>query len=138
MKPANIIMAKRGDGVVPVLVDFGLALSESSAGSPLARPGKVTGTPNYMSPEQVRGEGHRIDGRTDIYALGVILYRLLSGRLPFTAPSVADLIEAVLTHEPRPPRQFVRGLPRELERICLKAMAQEPRRPPYDGERPGG
>ncbi len=124
VKPANVIMTERADGFVPVLVDFGLALSESSPASMLAEAGRVTGTPNYMSPEQARGEGNRIDGRTDIYALGVILYRLVSGRLPFTAPNARELLQAVVAHEPRPPRQFVRGLPRELERICLKAMAK--------------
>ena len=124
VKPANIIMTERADGFVPVLVDFGLALSESFPAAMLAQSGSVTGTPNYMSPEQARGEGNRIDGRTDVYALGVILYRLVSGRLPFTALSASELLEAVIAHEPRPPRQFVRGLPRELERICLKAMAK--------------
>jgi sigma-B regulation protein RsbU (phosphoserine phosphatase) len=124
VKPANVIMTERADGFVPVLVDFGLALSESSPASLLAQSGRVTGTPNYMAPEQARGEGNRIDGRTDIYALGVILYRLVSGRLPFTAPTARELLKAVIGHEPRPPRQFVRGLPRELERICLKAMAK--------------
>src|SRR5262249_32561013 len=110
---------------VPVLVDFGLALSESSAGTILAQPGLVMGTPNYMSPEQVRGEAYRIDGRTDIYSLGVILYRMLSGRLPFAEGTASDLFAAVLGQDPRPPRQFVRGLPRELERICLKALAKK-------------
>src|SRR5262245_45240746 len=124
VKPANVIMTERADGFVPVLVDFGIALSESCPASMLTEAGRVTGTPNYMSPEQARGEGNRIDGRTDIYALGVILYRLISGRLPFTAPNALDLLQAVVTHEPRPPRQFVRGLPRELERICLKALAK--------------
>jgi sigma-B regulation protein RsbU (phosphoserine phosphatase) len=124
VKPANIIMTQSADGFVPVLVDFGLALSESSPMAGLTQAGRVSGTPNYMSPEQARGEGNRIDGRTDIYALGVILYRLVSGRLPFTAPDPHEVLHAVITHEPRPPRQFVRGLPRELERICLKAMSK--------------
>jgi sigma-B regulation protein RsbU (phosphoserine phosphatase) len=124
VKPTNVIMTERADGFVPVLVDFGLALSESAPADLLAEPGLITGTPNYMSPEQARGDGNRIDGRTDIYAVGVILYRLVSGRLPFSAPTPRELLEAVIAHEARPPRQFVRGLPRELERICLKAMAK--------------
>jgi phosphoserine phosphatase RsbU/P len=124
VKPANVIMTGHADGFVPVLVDFGLALSEAFPAGMAAEAGRVTGTPNYMSPEQARGEGNRIDGRTDIYALGVILYRLISGRLPFTARHAREVLKAVVAHEPRPPRQFVRGLPRELERICLKAMAK--------------
>jgi sigma-B regulation protein RsbU (phosphoserine phosphatase) len=125
VKPANIIMTQRGESFVPVLVDFGLAVSESSEESTHSQRGMIVGTLNYMSPEQARGEGHRIDGRTDIYALGIILYRLLSGRLPFTSPTAAELLQVVIADEARPLRQFVPGLPRELERICLKAMAKQ-------------
>lgn len=120
VKPANIIVTDRPEGVVPVLVDFGLALNESSS----AFKGEVVGTPNYMSPEQANGQGHRIDGRTDIYAIGVILYRMLSGQLPFRAPSISELLQKVVEDEPRPPRQFVKGIPRDLEKICLKAMSK--------------
>jgi sigma-B regulation protein RsbU (phosphoserine phosphatase) len=125
VKPANIIMTPRGESFVPVLVDFGLAVSDTSPESAHAQRGMIVGTLNYMAPEQARGEGHRIDGRTDIYALGVILYRMLSGRLPFTAATASELIQVVIQDEARPLRQFVPGLPRELERICLKAMAKQ-------------
>jgi len=75
-----------------------------------------------MSPEQTRGEGHRIDGRTDIYSLGVILYRMLRMRLPFKAMNVRELLRQIQEDEPQPPRQLVSDIPKELERICLKAL----------------
>lgn len=120
LKPGNIIVNAEG---VPVLVDFGLSLSSTqrAAGTQL---GEISGTPAYMSPEQAAGEGHRIDGRTDIYSLGVILYRMLTGHRPFQARDVGELLRQVREDEPQPPRQIVRGLPAELERICLKAMAK--------------
>lgn len=119
LKPANIIMTS-GDN--PVLVDFGLAISDSSSTGD--ERGVVTGTPAYMSPEQARGEGHRIDGRTDIYTLGVMMYLMLTGRLPFTARRVDELLRQVQKDEPQPPRQLNPIIPRELEKICLTAMAK--------------
>jgi len=119
VKPANIILAA---GQTPVLVDFGLALSEADAGG--ADKNLVCGTPHYMSPEQAGGVAHRIDGRTDIYSLGVVLYELLTGRLPFRTTDLVELLRQVRDDEPQPPRQLVRDIPPDLERACLKALAK--------------
>src|SRR5712672_2902233 len=77
-----------------------------------------------MSPEQGTGTAHRIDGRTDVYSLGVVLYELLTGRVPFRATAFPELLRQVRDDEPQPPRQLVRDLPPNLERACLKALAK--------------
>ena len=77
-----------------------------------------------MAPEQVAGAAHRIDGRTDIYSLGVVLYEMLCGRVPFRASKTRELLRQVRDDEPQPPRQLVRDIPPELERACLKALAK--------------
>ena len=110
------------DDLRPILLDFGLATSdEDLAGNTES----ILGTPAYMSPErQARKDAHRMDGRSDIYSLGVILYQMLCGRRPFNAPDVYELMRQVREDEPQPPRQRNPGIPRELERICLKAMSK--------------
>src|SRR5438132_13589460 len=117
VKPANILLDTEGK---PFLVDFGLALSEEDFGKGAA----FAGTAPYMSPEQARSEGHRVDGRSDIFSLGVVCYELLTGRLPFRADTREQLLERIATAEPRPPRQINDAIPKELERICLKALGK--------------
>jgi predicted ATPase/class 3 adenylate cyclase len=119
VKPPNILLTTDR---TPVLVDFGLALDDMQAGG--GQKGVVSGTPWYMSPEQVAGSAHRIDGRTDIYSLGVVLYEMLTGRVPFRATDFQELSRQVRDDEPQPPRQLVRDIPSELERACLKALAK--------------
>jgi formylglycine-generating enzyme required for sulfatase activity len=119
LKPANLLIDGRGR---PHIADFGLAVHEPGR-RPAAADGEVAGTPHYMAPEQVRGESHRLDGRTDIWGLGVVLYQMLTHRLPFTGRR-ADVFDAILHHEPRPPRQLDPGIPRELERVCLKCLSK--------------
>src|SRR5262249_40155096 len=85
---------------------------------------RLAGTLAYMSPEQARCEGDRLDGRSDVYSLGVVLYELLCGRPPFTADNIAELKHQIVNPEPRPLRQIDDSIPPELERICLKSLAK--------------
>ncbi len=117
IKPANLLLGHEGRIYV---ADFGLAQRETH-GSHATR---FAGTPSYMSPEQVRGEGHRIDGRSDLFSLGVTMYELLTGERPFSRGTAEEVFHRVLTVEPFPPDQLNGRIPVELSRICMKLMAK--------------
>ena len=127
VKPSNIILERGGPALgKPLLMDFGLALCQDAEVT-LTQEGQVLGTPGYMSPELATGRGHRADGRSDIFSLGVVLYRLLAGELPFRGKG-AMLLEQVRREEPTPPRRLHAKVPRDLETIALHCLAKEPER----------
>jgi WD40 repeat protein len=124
LKPANILMTSTG---VPKITDFGLAKRlDSTLGKTVT--GDVLGTPMYMSPEQASGRVKQIGPATDIYALGTILYEMLTGRPPFRANSGIDVVMMVANTEPQPPSKIRLKLPRDLETICMKCLEKNPAR----------
>jgi serine/threonine protein kinase/tetratricopeptide (TPR) repeat protein len=155
LKPANILLQKDKGGrmkdeqrqdpssdscfilhpssFVPKISDFGLAKrldSELATSAPRDRTqtGEILGTPSYMAPEQTWGQPGEVGPRTDVYALGAILYECLTGRAPFQATTPLDILFQVRNEEPVPPRRLVPSVPRDLDTICLQCLQKEPRR----------
>ncbi|MCG8587328.1 MAG: serine/threonine protein kinase, partial [Pirellulales bacterium] len=122
-KPANVMIDDAGR---PHITDFGLAKWSDDAHK-MTLEGHVLGTPAYMAPEQAKGTVAKIDCRADVYALGAVLYEMLTGTTPF-AGEPEEVMRMVIRDEPTGPRSIRRDIPRDLETICLKAMQKEPER----------
>jgi WD40 repeat protein/tRNA A-37 threonylcarbamoyl transferase component Bud32 len=121
LKPANVLLT---EDATPKITDFGLARKLETTGQTAT--GVIVGTPSYMAPEQAGGMNRRISPAADVYALGAILYELLTGRPPFQAPTMLETLQQVVALEPVPPRQLQPGTPRDLETICLKCLQKDP------------
>jgi serine/threonine-protein kinase len=124
LKPSNVLLDERG---APRVTDFGVAKRlERPEGITIT--GQTLGTPAYIPPEQIAAKRGAVTVRSDVYSLGAILYYLLMARPPFLGETVAETLQAVLERDPPPPRSLNRGLPADIETICLRCLAKEPSR----------
>ncbi len=120
LKPSNILIDSQGHALV---CDFGLALCEQDQ---RRRAGECAGTLAYMAPEQVEGKADQLDGRADIWALGVLAYEMLTGRRPFQGATSDRLADEILKRDPRPPRQIAQQIARDLDVVCLRCLQKRP------------
>jgi serine/threonine-protein kinase len=123
--PGNVPLAA---DAAPTIIDFGLTKA-LAAGSGLTRTDSIMGSPDYMAPEQAAGQTKQVGQLADVYALGVILYELLTGRAPFRGATALETLEQVKTIEPVSPSRLVPGLSRDTETIALKCLQKEPGNP---------
>ena len=127
LKPDNVFLVTReGDPDFVKVLDFGIAKLTTNAGDVRTQAGAVMGTPLYMSPEQINGSG--VDQRTDIYAMGIIMYQMLSGALPFETATLTELLVAHATKTPPPLRQRNASIPPEVEAAVMRALEKDPAR----------
>lgn len=124
LKPANVLLTPDG---TPKISDFGLARS-LDGGAGLTQSGAAVGTPSYMAPEQARHSKTPAGPPADVYALGAILYELLTGRPPFRAKTAVETVQLVVGHDPVPPSRLAATVPRDVETICLRCLQKEPLR----------
>jgi eukaryotic-like serine/threonine-protein kinase len=127
IKPENIFLAQTDTGLSPKILDFGISktVDHSGRATVTTQHGHVVGTPAYMSPEQARGLKH-IDQRTDVYSMGVVLYELLSGDVPFSSENPGDLLMLIMTAPPEPISRRAADLPAALTEVVMRALAKDP------------
>ena len=123
VKSRNIMLDRKG---VVKLMDFGLARSMEGDFTQLTVSGDILGSPAYMSPEQAAGLLHELDARTDVYSLGVVLYELIAGRLPFASPQIQQVLRAIQSGQFKPPSDYRPDIPAPVQELCLKAMRRAP------------
>jgi len=127
LKPENVFLAERRGQIRPKIVDFGISkLSSDAARVRLTQTGQLLGTPLYMAPEQTRGESREVDGRADLYSLGILAYEMITGRHPFPSESLYEILMKHANEEPPPPRAFRNDLPQAVEDVILRAVAKDP------------